>query len=735
MVQNILQDVEGGVTSAESAFSAMDQGDPAVPSATSLTLDELRSKAADPGHSSNATVPSHAAAEESRPLPSSPGPVRAPAASHASSAAAPATASLQSSAAHLPSEADLVAAADRSRRLGSQDRVSLSPSTQPESADGIVGDEKTHRAASKAFMDSIASNVQASSAPNTNSSEARPSFGGPTSDDVVSLDDIIADIQQQEAAEASATHADIHVSDSAASSASSISQAHLGNPGFDHQSQDDTALPARSPSADEAQTDRVERANQIQPDPGMSREYQASTASAAAARVSEEAIPGTPAGQSREFQATSATADTSSADSSTGTGSPLETTVNGFQVLSRSQWGVPDQPPASAPGSQHQGTSLLDQYDALSGASGSANLGSPTASDSGLSGSTGDASQSREAQATTQAAASTRVSTEPTPSTPSGQSRDFQAESAVASSSPAASSSPEPVIHADDRAAGVLGDMSSGVDLGQSREAQAASQSAAAFLKVHGDAPATGASGSSNTANGNAGDAVENVGLRVDAGQSREAQAATVSHSSNEAGLPISARQNKAVPVSPSVTGRSQQKPFREPSPLPASFKLRPSSQAAPSAASTGTSASQPPSAPGTAGSSHGGNGGSGSSSPMKDLAASSGKVPGPSPYERRRGSRSKDATGAIPGAAKYPSGTGFGGGGGSSSSLGASEAADSQQPRVTSRRFGSNVWDPNQPDFVGFPNEDRVVRGGEETRVFMSALQFVWRMVLLKRH
>ena len=152
-------------------------------------------------------------------------------------------ASQQSAAPHMPSEADLVADADRTSRLGGQDRVSLSPSSQPESATGIAGDEEAHKAASKAFMDSIASNVGASSAPNTKSSEAQPSFDVHANDDVVSLDDIIADIQQQEAAEASATPAGTHGSDSAASSASFTSQANLDNSGAGHESrQDNTSL-------------------------------------------------------------------------------------------------------------------------------------------------------------------------------------------------------------------------------------------------------------------------------------------------------------------------------------------------------------------------------------------------------------------------------------------------------------------------------------------------------------
>ena len=93
---------------------------------------------------------------------------------------------------------------------------------------------------------------------------------------------------------------------------------------------------------------------------------------------------------------------------------------------------------------------------------------------------------------------------------------------------------------------------------------QAATQSAAAFPEVHSKSTAIAAHEPGNTADGNAGDALEIAG--DDASQSREAQAATTSQSSSKAALPSSAGQGKAVSVSPSVTGRSQRKPFREPS-------------------------------------------------------------------------------------------------------------------------------------------------------------------------
>ncbi|KAK9842709.1 hypothetical protein WJX74_001032 [Apatococcus lobatus] len=679
----ILQDVEGGAASADAAFSAPAHNDLDVPPGTSLTLDELRSKVADTGSPGNSTASAHGDDQVPSLSPRSLGlsqephlqpsasPLRQPAAASASTGQA--SASQPAAAPKMPSEADLLADADSNIRLGNTGRVPLSSSGQEEPASGVVRDEAAHKAASKAFMDSIAGNVGAALEPQSDggstSSGADSDMGAPSSDSVISLDDIIADIHQQEAAEASSSFGATSNSGAAPGPPSSADQTGVEASVLSQQLQGDTASPVNPLSAIDAHPSRTDGGvGTPQADVGMSRESQASLASTAAAPASEEAIPGTSAGQSREFQAATDTNVIPSGDDS----APLETTAEGFQVVSRPQSSGLDQPDNVSLRTSNQGSSLLDNGESVSESSGAA-AGPSLAGVLEAPSSSEDPRQSREAQANTYTSASTRSSVEAIPGTSAGQSREFQAGS-VATPSSAANLGPESTSNVDGMAADAL--QNSNLDLSQNTEGQAAARST------------------------------------------------TASPASKEAISELSAGQTMEVKASPPGTSRPQPKPFREPSPLPASFKLRPSP--AGSSATPDTRASQAQGSRGNAGSqrsngdiSSASSSSSSSSRPMSDFAASIGKAPGSSPYERRRGSR-RGATGPGPnGAGQYPSGKGFGNGSSSKSpSASASEAdaaAGGQQPKVTSRRFGSNVWDSSQPDFVGFPDEDRVVRGGPD--------------------
>ena len=540
-------------------------------------------------------------------------------------------------------------------------------------------------------------------------SDAEPGLGAAASRSVISLDDIIADIQQQEAAEASASSIEASSADNPGSSASFSSQAGFADPSLgEQQPQDDTAPTAHASFVGGANPGKANVGGTYPADPGVSREAQASTASAAVASVSEEAIPGTSAGQSREFQAASDTNDTLSDVTRT----PIETTAEGFHVLSQTQSDGMAQPDSSAQSSAQstlsRGSSLAYEDESSPVSSGAA--AQHPAVDGSAPSSLADASQSRETQATTQTLGQTQASTESIPGTPAGQSRQFRADSGSPSNaeifgSPTYNLHTNPVA----TAAGGIDNPGEAEDSSQSRESQA-------------EPEASSTSTPSTT--------FENdLGQSADMSQSREAQAVTsvaASPATREAVFGTSAGQSRESQASSSATRRSQQKPFREPSPLPASFKLRPSSPAQ-SLNFPDISASE---ASGTLGTGRrtGSNdsvsnantsrSSTSRSNPAKDFAASIGKSPGSSPYERRRSSRSTGPMGPGSGAGQYPAGMGFG----SSSSSGSRRrdpdaspgAEEAQQPRVTSRRFGSNVWDPNQPDFVGFPDEDRVVRGGK---------------------
>ncbi|KAK9841906.1 hypothetical protein WJX84_002200 [Apatococcus fuscideae] len=421
--------------------------------------------------------------------------------------------------------------------------------------------------------------------------------------------------------------------------------------------------------------------------PSQSRETRASTQSAASTVASTESLPSISAGQSREFQADSQMSSTSDSYS------PEE-----FRVLE------PD----------------------------ARNLSS-----------TDDSSQSRETRASTQSAASTMASTESIPGTSAGQSRDFQAVSSSASVPEASGIQDQPAAGQSPASRPVAG-------ASQSREPQAATQSAVSTAASSESIPDSSA------------------------GQSRDFQPDTNAFNSN----PGPHQQQSPGASMPATARQSRPAGFPEPPPLPSSFKLRPGPSPPQQPRANGAS-SRPLSAtpagihadvngrstsgrgnefPATIGPAPGSSppwigktaGGSSSTSRMRDYAASIGAGPGSSPYERRSGPGKKTAARPFPNASgagedsvgadslsssssrgvvpisgmpgdkatdPLPGNTdnSLSSAGESSSSMLGGHARSRQPSQLKSRRAGSNVWDPNEPDFVGFPDHDRVVRGGPD--------------------
>ena len=619
VMQEILQEVEGQDRSAEAAFSEEDTTDPnvVVPPGTSMTLDQLRAAAGDQSASadhakSSAIYSSEVSANRPRPSAESPAQHRSPAVDDPSASTPPGIQDELSEQEALADRQNKVAAS------GSDDRVELNPNAAP--AEASIQDEEAHRAASRAFMDSVAGNVGAAAGPASNEqadwsqhpeSTANADFGS----SVVSLDDIIADIEQQEAA------AGLESSNPASASSQP------------------------SPDIHEASAGQLGESAGQEADPGMSRESQASTSYAAASQVSEEAIPGTSAGQSREFQT-----DTSL--------QPGQATVNGFEV--QVSPGVTGQSQAQ---DSRQQTSASAQGPLPSSRPADSSSLSSAGDDGATSGqhemssrSSPDLSQSREAQAMTSAAAVTRPAEGSAPDASAGQSRELQAE-ASATGKPAAAAS-------------------------------AASESAAA---------------------------VQQSGLTSDSSQSRDTQASTQSAATSPSAEQSSrsAAQAGSSGSASRMSGRPLRSPFREPAPLPASFRFQ---DIPPSAASSAAgspngnlSQAQDPSSP--AGStSDSQKRDSNSRSRMQDFAARMGTAPGSSPYERRAGFRGRSTSAAGPAASAGQDGADTSS---SHRSNAANQATANSEPRIIARREGSNVWDPSQPDFVGFPDHDRVVRGG----------------------
>ena len=720
---------------AEAAFSdsSAEESDTMVPPGTAMTLEQLRAAAAQsPAVNNNvgepATSPSSGRSEASSSLQE---PSVETTAQHARPLAEPISVQKPAGAQNRPSVSDLMA--DTNSRLeGNGDRVPLNPAdSNMASAEAGIPDEAGHRAASKAFMDSVAGNVGAAARPASveeadseeemNGFRASQDEGPPSSSNVVSLDDIIADIEQQEA--------EAGLYDSSTPSPSSIpdplndSQRQASAAQVEPSSSGHAESSLHLPGAVGNQPVSIKEAPASAVEPGMSRESQASTSYAAVAPVSEEAIPGTSAGQSREFQ----TSQTSTASEQS---SSAHRNVDGFEVLLSP--GVTGQQPSEHPG-QPDATDAQSGQESSQSAMDPAPSGVADAAEEAASTEqqissavSDDSSRSREAQATTEFTAVTRAADESIPGTSDGQSREFQADSAVSGvDTSAASHSP------------------SSSSQSAASESRTASTQPAVSPVLSTDIPDTSQSREVQAAQTSTPEPIASPDLTTDipdTSQSREAKAA----------------QNSTPEPAVATSVGPQRRPFREPAPLPASFRLKPStpapnlpsSEAASSPQSQalsstpasslrdikqagGSSSSsrmpegnllQSQEASSTSASSFseseqaGTSSSSSSSSGMPDFAASRGAAPGSSPYERRAGSRGRSTSTAGPGAGQASSGpsTAQSTAQHESSSEAGPTSSSGPTSRMVSRREGSNVWDPSQPDFIGFPDQDRVVRGGD---------------------
>ena len=762
-----------------------------VPEGTSLSLAQLRSKVAASSAPSKPSTSPPSAVNSPPGGPISAGLNQRPSEAPAAQLKTPG----QPDKGETLSEDDLLAGGSKPVGRGSApgDRVPLTaPGQHAATANAAIQDAEGHREASRAFMDSVAGNVGMASEPPAagDASSLRDASAGcsfaevPSSSDVVSLDDIIADIQQQ-------------------------------------QLDEDLAGPS------EAGAEGTKEASQpgiMAEDPGMSREAQANTASAAVAPLSTEAIPGTSAGQSMEFQtgsaavsASAASPDTSLTHQDDAASEPGAFTKSAQaslqQVLEPGQHVAADLGSASGSSAGQQ----TKPFAAGSAASSKDRSGSSAAPECMLTNGfkvlaspTAVPSQSRETRASTQSAASTVASTESLPSISAGQSREFQADSQMSSTSDSYSPEEFRVLEPDAR------NLSSTDDSSQSRETRASTQSAASTMASTESIPGTSAGQSRDfQAVSSSASVPEASGIQdqpaagqspasrpvAGASQSREPQAAmqsAVSTAASSESIPDSSagqsrdfqsdtnafnsnpgphQQQSPGASMPATARQSRPAGFPEPPPLPSSFKLRPGSSPPQQPRANGAS-SRPLSAtpagihadvngrstsgrgnefPATIGPAPGSSppwigktaGGSSSTSRMRDYAASIGAGPGSSPYERRSGPGKKTAARPFPNASGAGEGSvgadslsssssrgvvpisgmpgdkatdplpgntdnSLSSAGESSSSMLGGHARSRQPSQLKSRRAGSNVWDPNEPDFVGFPDHDRVVRGGE---------------------